>query len=96
MTFPKINVLPTVLHGQDNKKQGQGVLIDQNGLEHCGKWSKNVCKVNKRLLTSAVGSMLSTSLYNFMRGQFISASHSQDEVQLFVNNFVRSNLHNFH
>ena len=63
MIFPKIYVSLTVFYGQDNKKQGQGVLIDQNGLEHCGKWSKNVCKVNKRLLTSAVGSMLSTSLY---------------------------------
>ena len=39
---------------QDNKKQGQGVLKDELGLEHHGKWSKNVCKVNKRILTSAV------------------------------------------
>ncbi|KAL5271885.1 hypothetical protein ACHWQZ_G000173 [Mnemiopsis leidyi] len=38
---------------KDNKKQGQGVLKDQLGLEHHGKWSKNVCKVNKRILTSA-------------------------------------------
>ena len=38
---------------QDNKKHGYGVFIDQTGHTFYGKWSKNVFKVNKRILTNA-------------------------------------------